>query len=291
MKILITGANGQLGNSIKRLESEYKDDCFVFTDVEDLDITDEEAIDTCLKNEKFDFLINTAAYTAVDNAENDYDKAFLLNATAPYLIAKYCKKYKTRFIHISTDYVFDGKSSIPYAPNMKPNPKNVYGITKLQGEKKVLRVYKDAKIIRTSWLYSEYGKNFVKTMMGLGKTKSNINVVYDQIGTPTYALDLAHCIMKMVHHMPIENIFHYSNEGVCSWYDFALKIIQMSGSKCKVIPIATKDYPTLAKRPPFSVLDKNAVKINLRIDIPHWEDSLTKCMKNLMDQDFMDSIY
>lgn len=291
MKILVTGANGQLGNCIRRLESLYNEDSFVFTDVDDLDITDEQSIDNCLKNGGFEFLINAAAYTAVDKAENDYDKAFLLNATAPYLLAKYCKKYKVRFIHISTDYVFDGKSGIPYTPKSETNPKSVYGVTKLQGEKKILRVYKDAKIIRTSWLYSEFGKNFVKTMTELGKTKSTLNVVCDQIGTPTYALDLAKCIMKMVHHMPIESIFHFSNEGVCSWYDFARKIMELSGSKCKVMPIASKDYPTLAKRPSFSVLDKFDIKLNLRIEIPHWEDSLKECMKNLMDRDFMDSVY
>ncbi|MGP1515865.1 MAG: dTDP-4-dehydrorhamnose reductase [Bacteroidales bacterium] len=282
MKILITGANGQLGRSIKKISTDYTHN-FTFTCKDELDITNEAEIDDYLREEQFDFLINCGAYTAVDNAENEYDRAYLLNAQAPYLLSKYTKKYRVRFIHISTDYVFDGKSSIPYTPNFEPNPKNIYGSTKLQGEKKVLRCNKDAKIIRTSWLYSEYGKNFVKTMLKLGATKSSVSVVFDQIGTPTYATDLAKTIMKMVEHMPIASIFHFSNEGVCSWYDFARKIMELKNFKCKVVPILTKDYLTIAKRPAYSVLDKSDIKINLRMEIPHWEDALKDCLKNLTE--------
>ncbi len=283
MNILVTGADGQLGNSLRKISDDYNHQ-FSFTDFEELDVTSEEEIDNYLKAGSFDFLINCAAYTAVDDAENNYDKALLLNATAPYLLAKYAKKYKTRFIHISTDYVFDGKNSTPYTPQSAANPKNVYGNTKLQGEKKVLRCNKDAKIIRTSWLYSEFGNNFVKTMLKLGATKSSINVVFDQIGSPTYATDLAKTIMKMVDHMPIDSIFHFSNEGVCSWYDFARKIMEFSNLNCKVLPILSKDYPTLAKRPSYSVMDKYDIKLNLRIEIPHWEDSLKECLNSIKER-------
>lgn len=280
MEILIAGANGQLGNSFRKIANLYNHQ-FTFTDREELNITNEEEIDNYLKHKHFDFLINCAAYTQVDKAENDYDNAFLLNAQAPYLLAKYCKKHKVRFIHISTDYVFDGKSSVPYTPDSQTNPKSVYGATKLQGEKKIIRCNKDAKIIRTSWLYSEFGQNFVKTMLKLAETKSTISVVYDQVGTPTYATDLAKAIMKMVEHMPIETILHFSNEGVCSWYDFARKIMELKAKKCKVIPILSKDYPTIAKRPNYSVLDKSLIKLNLRIEIPHWEDSLKECLQEI----------
>ena len=280
MKILITGAGGQLGQSIEKISPLYNHE-FVFTDLEQLDITDENAVDLFLKAGKFDFLINTAAYTDVEKAENDYDNAFAVNATAPYLLAKYSKKYRTRFIHISTDYVFDGKSCTPYTPKHATNPKNVYGITKLQGEKKILRCNKDAKIIRTSWLYSEFGNNFVKTILKLGQMKSSLNVVFDQVGTPTYATDLARAVLKMTEHMPIESVFHFSDEGVCSWYDFAKKIVEIKGFKCKVLPVLSKEFHTIAQRPYYSVLDKSDIKLNLRIEIPHWEDSLRQCLEIL----------
>jgi dTDP-4-dehydrorhamnose reductase len=283
MKILVTGSNGQLGQSFRKISANYEHE-FVFTDVEELDITNEEQIDTYLGNKEFDCLINCAAYTAVDKAENDYDLALLLNTQAPYLLAKYTKKYKIRFIHISTDYVFDGKSSTPYTPQSVPNPKSVYGNTKLQGEKKILRCNKSANIVRTSWLYSEFGNNFVKTMIKLGQTKSSINVVYDQIGTPTYATDLAEAIMKMLDRSSLDSIYHFSNEGVCSWYDFAKKIMELNKLKCKVMPILSKDYPTVAKRPFYSVLDKSDIKESLHIEIPHWEDSLKKCLTFLNEQ-------
>ncbi len=283
MRILVTGSNGQLGQSFRKISANYEHE-FVFTDVEELDITNEEQIDTYLGNKEFDCLINCAAYTAVDKAENDYDLALLLNTQAPYLLAKYTKKYKIRFIHISTDYVFDGKSSTPYTPQSVPNPKSVYGNTKLQGEKKILRCNKSANIVRTSWLYSEFGNNFVKTMIKLGQTKSSINVVYDQIGTPTYATDLAEAIMKMLDRSSLDSIYHFSNEGVCSWYDFAKKIMELNKLKCKVMPILSKDYPTVAKRPFYSVLDKSDIKGSLHIEIPHWEDSLKKCLTFLNEQ-------
>ncbi len=283
MKILVTGSNGQLGQSFRKISVNYEHE-FVFTDVEELDITNEEQIDNYLGNKDLDCLINCAAYTAVDKAENDYDLALLLNTQAPYLLAKYTKKYKIRFIHISTDYVFDGKSSTPYTPQSIPNPKSVYGNTKLQGEKKILRCNKSANIVRTSWLYSEFGNNFVKTMIKLGQTKSSINVVYDQIGTPTYATDLAEAIMKMLDRSSLDSIYHFSNEGVCSWYDFAKKIMELNKLKCKVMPILSKDYPTVAKRPFYSVLDKSDIKESLHIEIPHWEDSLKKCLTFLNEQ-------
>lgn len=280
MKILITGADGQLGQSIRKIAPNHNHE-FTFTDIEELNVTIEEEIDNYLKSGQFDFLINCAAYTAVDNAENDYDKALALNTTAPYLLAKYAKKYKTRFIHISTDYVFDGKSSVPYSTKADTNPKSIYGITKLQGEKKILRCNKDAKIIRTSWLYGEFGHNFVKTILKLGQMKSSLNVVFDQVGTPTYATDLARAVLKMTEHMPIDSVFHFSDEGVCSWYDFAKKIVEIKGFKCKVLPVLSKEFPTIAQRPYYSVLDKSDIKFNLRIEIPHWEDSLRQCLEIL----------
>lgn len=280
MKILITGSNGQLGNSFIKIAKNYNCD-FVFTDKDELDITNESQVQCFLKKNRFDFVVNAAAYTAVDKAENDFDMAYLLNATAPYLLAKYSKKYSSQFIHISTDYVFDGNSSTPYSSMSKPNPKSVYGGTKFYGEKKILRVNKDAKIIRTAWLYSEFGNNFVKTMIKLAQTKSNINVVFDQIGTPTYATDLAKAIMSMINNMPSQNIFHFTNEGVCSWYDFAKKIMDLKHLSCKVSPILSKDFPTIARRPHYSVLDKSEIKDKVQIKIPHWEDSLKECLKLL----------
>jgi dTDP-4-dehydrorhamnose reductase len=282
-KILITGSNGQLGSSFKKIAKDYDFD-FTFTDVNELDITNEKAIDSFLKDKDFSFLVNCAAYTAVDKAEDDYDKALLLNATAPYLLAKYCKKYMVQMIHVSTDYVFDGNSSTPYTSKDKPSPNTVYGKTKLEGEKKVLEVNPTAKIIRTAWLYSEFGNNFVKTMIRLGNEKPTLNVVFDQIGTPTFATDLSIAIMKMIDTKDIsslQSIFHFTNEGVCSWYDFAKKIMEKKGLQCNVMPILSKDYPTKTPRPHYSVLDKTEIKQALNISIPHWEDSLDICLKLL----------
>jgi dTDP-4-dehydrorhamnose reductase len=282
-KILITGSNGQLGSSFKKIAKDYDFD-FTFTDVDELDITNEKAIDSFLKDKGFSFLVNCAAYTAVDKAEDDYNKALLLNATAPYLLAKYCKKYSVQMIHVSTDYVFNGNNSTPYTSKDKPNPNTVYGKTKLEGERRVLDVNPTAKIIRTAWLYSEFGNNFVKTMIRLGKEKQTLNVVFDQIGTPTFATDLSIAIMKMIIKKDIaslQSIFHFTNEGVCSWYDFAKKIMEKKDLHCNVMPILSKDYPTKTPRPHYSVLDKSEIKQALNTSIPHWEDSLMICLKLL----------
>lgn len=282
-KILITGSNGQLGSSFKKIAKDYDFD-FTFTDVDELDITNEKAIDSFLKEKGFSFLVNCAAYTAVDKAEDDYDKALLLNATAPYLLAKYCKKYFIQMIHVSTDYVFDGNSSTPYTSKDKPSPNTVYGKTKLEGEKEALEVNPTVKIIRTAWLYSEFVNNFVKTMIRLGNEKPTLNVVFDQIGTPTFATDLSIAIMNMINTKDVsslQSIFHFTNEGVCSWYDFAKKIMEKKGLQCNVMPILSKDYPTKTPRPHYSVLDKTEIKQALNISIPHWEDSLSICLKLL----------
>lgn len=269
--ILITGANGQLGTELGALLPDA-----IKTDRDDLDITNADAVHDFIRKNKIDSIINCAAYTAVDRAEDDIQMAEKINAIGPRNLAASGAK----IIHISTDYVFDGTAHRPYSALDLPNPVSVYGKTKLSGEFAVRNFAKIYAIIRTAWLYSPYGSNFVKTMLRLGKEKSEINVVADQIGTPTYAADLARAIVKILPLLNEKNsgIYHYTNNGVCSWYDFATEIMTMSGLKCRVNPIKTEQYPTRATRPAYSVLDKSKIKEVFDVDIPHWRAGLEKCL-------------
>ena len=277
---LITGAKGQLGTELsKRLPDA------IYTDVDDLDITHESLVADFVKKYKIDTIINCAAYTAVDKAEDNIDLATKINVDGPANLAKTGAK----IVHISTDYVFDGTAHKPYSPDSTKdeiNPISIYGKTKFAGELKVLRYAIYSVIIRTAWLYSQYGNNFVKTMRRLGAEKESINVVADQIGTPTYAGDLADAIVKILPQMNLKTrgIYHFTNMGVCSWYDFATEIMELSGLKCKVNPISSAEYPTRAKRPFYSVLDKSDIQKTFGLEIDHWKKSLMKCIKELDTQ-------
>ncbi len=281
--ILVTGANGQLGSEIKELSNSYHDS-FTFTNRESLDISDKEAIMIAVKENDIDTIINCAAYTAVDKAETDEDNAEMINAKGTRNLAQIAKEKELKLIHISTDYVFDGKHYKPYNENDETNPNGVYGKTKLLGEKAIQEISpKNSIMIRTSWVYSSYGNNFVKTMLNLGKTKEKLTVINDQVGTPTYARDLAKAILDIVPQLNNERpeIYHYSNEGVLSWYDFAKEIMRMAKLDCKIEPIATKDYPTPATRPHFSLLNKAKIKADFGVDVPFWKDSLDACLKEM----------
>ena len=287
MKILVTGAFGQLGNEIKCLTTKYPDWQFLFTDVDSLDITNENELEAWFQNNKPDFVINCAAYTAVDKAESDIETAEKVNELAPKLIGKFSKKSGAKLIQISTDYVFDGESFNPYSEEAKVNPKSVYGETKLQGEKNCFEENPQTVIIRTSWLYSAFGNNFVKTMLRLGKDRGQLNVVYDQVGTPTYAADLANAILEIIAIAAknpekfVPGIYHYSNEGVASWYDFAKAVFEISGVHCNVNPVLSDQFPTAAKRPNYSVLNKWRIKNVFGITVPYWRDSLKICVERL----------
>jgi dTDP-4-dehydrorhamnose reductase len=292
MKIIVTGAKGQLGQSIREESGKFPEFELVYTDIEELDICNPTAITNLFAIEKPNFVVNCAAYTAVDKAENDRDTALKINRDAPENLAKECKKRDAKLIHISTDYVFDGEKPRPYIEEDQVNPQSTYGITKLEGEQAVQLSGANAIIIRTSWLYSAYGNNFVKTMIRLGNEKESLNIVADQVGTPTYANDLAFTILtiaKMISEKPesfVPGIYHYSNEGVASWYDFTKAIFEsMPQIKCEVFPIDTKKYPTPAKRPSYSVLDKSKIKTIFGISIPYWQDSLKKCITKLTDNE------
>lgn len=282
MNILITGCNGQLGNELQLLEKKYSEHTFFNTDVHELDITNAEAIDKFVSSNNIDIIINCAAYTAVDKAESNKELCQLLNAEAPAYLAKAISKRNGWMIQVSTDYVFDGTKNTPYVETDSPCPNSVYGSTKLDGEKAVEQACKNTMIIRTAWLYSSFGNNFVKTMMRLGKEKEELNVIFDQIGTPTYARDLAVAIMTAVEKGIVPGIYHFSNEGVISWYDFTKAIHRLSGiTSCHVRPIHTEEYPTAATRPHYSVLDKTKIKKTYGIEIPYWEDSLAECINIL----------
>lgn len=278
--ILITGANGQLGREMRIV---LEGDIFVnaiYTDVEELDITNAKAIEDCLTSNKVDYIVNCAAYTAVDAAESNVDMCTKLNVEAPTLLAQAAHKHGAKFIHVSTDYVFDGTSCRPYREDDPVCPVSVYGATKLDGERHIMDVAPDSIIVRTAWLYSPYGKNFVKTMLELGRSRDSLRVVCDQIGTPTYALDLASAIKSFIDcEQWHPGIYHFSNEGAISWYDFTIAIHRLAGiTTCHVLPCMTEDYPTAAKRPHYSVLDKNKIKSTLGFEIPYWEDSLEQCI-------------
>lgn len=271
-KILITGAKGQLGQELSKLLKDA-----LLTDREELDITNMEAVQKFVADNGVQTIINCAAYTNVDAAEDDELKAYQLNVTGPENLAK----TGCTIIHISTDYVFDGKNYKPYEPSDEARPLSVYGKTKLKGEEAVLKNAKTAVIIRTAWLYSPYGKNFVKTMRRLGEEKNEISVVTDQIGTPTYAGDLAKAIVQILPQIKDKQktVYHFTNEGVCSWYDFAVEIMSLSKLKCNVLPIPSSAYPTKAVRPLYSVLSKEKIKQDFNLTVPHWKEGLKRCLK------------
>lgn len=275
MKVLITGSSGQLGQCIKEICLNETDLEFVFVSRNELDITKQSDVKTFFDKNKFDFVINCAAYTAVDKAESDIENARLVNVLATKYLAQATAKQNIPFIHISTDYVFDGTISKPRTEIDEVNPINVYGETKLEGEELALEINPQTIIIRTSWVYSKYGNNFVKTMLRLFQEKDEINVINDQIGSPTHAIDLAEALIKIITSKKLSfGIFNYSNEGSCSWFEFASKIKEYSDSKIRIHPISTNAYPTPAKRPNFSLLDKTKIKSAYEIEIPKWDDSL-----------------
>ena len=284
--ILITGAGGQLGNELKAASKSYYGYDFIFTDIDTLDITDSERIAEYIRNTRPDWIINCAAYNLVDKAESEPEKAMLVNEKAVKNISEVIKGSECRFIHFSTDYVFNGSSNIPYDENSVPDPLSIYGRSKLAGEKAAM-IHNGTIIVRTSWLYSSFGANFVKTILAKAKENESLKVVFDQTGTPTYAADLAEAVMKIVAGVIrnqiafITGIYHYSNEGVCSWYDFAAAIVEEAGLTCKIIPILSKDYRTAARRPFYSVLEKSKIKENYNLNIPHWRSGLQKCIKLL----------
>jgi dTDP-4-dehydrorhamnose reductase len=286
-KIIVTGANGQVGKEIGVLATTYTAFDFLFLSREDLPIHDFEAVRKYFDAVKPAFCINCAAYTAVDKAENEKDLALLVNAESVGVLASVCKMYNTKLIHISTDYVFDGNARAPYKEADSTNPVNFYGATKLRGEELCMQNNPDAIILRTSWVYSEFGNNFVKTMMRLMHQKDSLNVVSDQVGTPTYAADLANAMLTIIVKCGEKKdnwkpgIYHYSNEGVISWYDFAIAIKNLTNSKCTVNPIPTTAYPTPAKRPAWSVFDKAKIKSTYKMLIPQWQESLAVCIGRL----------
>ena len=288
MNILVTGANGQLGNEM-RIVSRNSQDHYIFTDVAELDITNAMAVEKIVNDNDIKAIINCAAYTNVDKAEDDYDFAELLNATAVKHLAQAIKKNAGILIHVSTDYVFGGtKNNTPCSEDEPANPTGVYGITKLHGEQSIIETGCKHLIIRTAWLYSEFGKNFVKTMLNLTATKPNLNVVFDQVGSPTYAYDLAQAIFNIVENRKYEGqdgIYHYSNEGVCSWYDFTKMIAEYTGhTACDIQPCHSDEFPSKVVRPSYSVLDKTKIKKTFDIHIPYWTDSLKRCLAELAKQ-------
>lgn len=285
MNILITGCNGQLGNELQLLEAKYQQHTFFNTDVNELDITNQLAVDDYVFRNQIDCIINCAAYTAVDKAEEQKELCTTLNTVAPSYLAAAVEKRGGSMIQISTDYVFDGTHSTPYVETDTPAPNSVYGCTKLAGELGVTKFCKKSIVIRTAWLYSTFGNNFVKTMLRLGRERKELGVVADQIGSPTYAADLAAAIMTIVEKGVKPGVYHYTNEGVASWYDFTKAIHRMAGIKdCNVKPIHTSDYPTAATRPAYSVLDKKKITDDYQLTIPHWEEALQRCMDSLLNQ-------
>ena len=282
MNILITGCNGQLGNEMQLLEKENTQHTYFNTDVQELDITDQQAIEQFVAENKIDGIVNCAAYTAVDKAEDNKELAAKLNAVAPAYLAAAVDKRGGWMIQISTDYVFDGTNHTPYTEDEPTCPNSVYGRTKLDGETGVMKSCQRSMIIRTAWLYSTFGNNFVKTMIRLGNEKTDLGVIFDQIGTPTYARDLAVVIMTAINKGIVPGVYHFSNEGVISWYDFTKAIHRIAGiTTCHVRPLHTVEYPTPANRPHYSVLDKTKIKETYGIEVPYWEDSLEECIKKL----------
>jgi dTDP-4-dehydrorhamnose reductase len=284
-KILVTGANGQLGNEIRRLCRNFPGLEFIFTDVDMLDITNPDAVSVFMEASKPAIVVNCAAYTNVDGAEVDVKNVRKINSLAPQVLAAACAMQDAFLIHISTDYVFDGQATEPYTEDDETNPVSVYGNSKLEGEEKIKTVFDNYLIIRTSWMYSEFGHNFVRSIIALAKDRESLEIVNDQIGSPTYARDLANTIIDIIiksilnpkAYLP--GIYHYANQGTCSWYDFAQEILNITGIKtCKLIPISTEQFPAVAKRPKYSVLDTTKVRQSFGIGIPNWRDSLRECL-------------
>lgn len=279
-KILVTGCHGQLGSELKEASSSYDNVSFVFTDRHDLDITNHETVARFLNEGDFNYLLNCAAYTAVDKAESDKETAFAVNALAAGVLAKCCHEEGVKFVHISTDFIFDGTLARPLLEDDTVNPLSIYGATKLEGELKALVNNPATLILRTSWVYSSFGHNFVKTILKLCKERESLGIIFDQIGTPTYAKDLAVAILAITIGKEWKpGVYHYSNEGVASWYDFAIAIRDNAGLKTKINPIETSQYPTPAVRPKYSVLNKKKFKDTFKMEIPYWRDSLYNCMQ------------
>lgn len=282
MNILITGCRGQLGNELQLQEAKHPSHHFFNTDVEELNICDQAAVDAYVAENQIDGIINCAAYTAVDKAESDKEKCTTLNTVAPAYLANAVEQRGGWIIQISTDYVFNGKGYLPYKEEDTPSPDSVYGSTKLASELGVSKFCKNAMVVRTAWLYSTFGHNFVKTMIKLGMERKEIGVVADQVGTPTYARDLASALLTIVEKGIKPGVYHYTNEGVASWYDFTKAIHRIYGIQgCNVKPLHTDEYPTPAKRPHYSILDKTKIKKTFGIEIPHWEESLKDCIEML----------
>lgn len=285
-RILVTGANGQLGREMQRL-GVVSPNQYIFTDVEELDITDGQAVEQFIEEQKIDIVVNCAAYTNVDCAEDDEATAEAINATAVCNLARAVKRVDGVLFHVSTDYVFGGDGNTPRTEDMPLNPLGVYGRTKLHGEQAIAEQGCRAIIIRTAWLYSEFGNNFLKTMLRLTGERENLNVVFDQVGTPTYAGDLAMTIFSIIEgdmYAGNEGIYHFSNEGVCSWYDFAQEIATAVGHKgCKIAPCHSNEFPSKVTRPSYSVLDKSKIKRTFGVDIPHWRESMYYCLKRLVN--------
>ena len=285
MKLLITGAYGQLGNEMRVALERYPHLESIFTDVDTLDITDKNAVDAFVALHKPNVLINCAAYTAVDKAEDDLALCYKINCDAVRNLGEVAQAHGIRVIHVSTDYVFDGTSHIPYTEDMAVSPTNVYGKSKLAGERELRRVCPGAIIIRTSWLYSGFGNNFVKTMLKLGSERSQLKVIFDQIGTPTYAADLADSMLQIIDSGKfVPGIYHFSNEGVCSWYDFTKMIFKLAHVECEVLPIESKDYAVRTPRPHYSVLNKSKLKSTYNQAIPYWMDGLERCLHVLLSE-------
>lgn len=293
MVVLVTGANGQLGQSIQFIAEKYPNIQFVYTDFQEMDITNLENCKTVFAKHEPQFCINTAAYTAVDKAESEQEKAHLINAVGPENLAKVCKEFDTILLHISTDFIFSGENRVtsrgvemPYLESDIPNPQSVYGQTKLDGELAIQKNWEKHFIVRTSWVYSQFANNFMKTMLRLASERDSLSVVSDQIGTPTNAVDLAETLVtiiqsSIIHHPSSFGIYNFSNEGVCSWYDFAKEIFHQKGISIDLQPIPTSAYPTPAKRPAFSVLDKSKIKTTFPVEIADWKTSLKKCLELL----------
>jgi dTDP-4-dehydrorhamnose reductase len=286
LTVLVTGSYGQLGNEIKDIAHQFPGFSFLFHDVDTLDITDFETLSIFFQQHPVHYIINCASYTQVDQAEKDPETAYLINATGPEYLAKLANSHSSRMIHISTDYVFDGTKGSPYREEDIPNPLSVYGKSKFAGEKHVLQ-YADNMVIRTSWLYSSHGSNFVKKINDLSHQKKSISVVDDQVGSPTYAHDLAHSILTIISsisagtHSWQPGIYHCSNEGSCSWFELALEIVKGNRSRCEVVPVKTLEYPLPAPRPAYSTLNKEKIKSQYRIRIPEWQESLSVCMQKI----------
>ena len=285
MNILITGCNGQLGNEMQLLEEANPQHTYFNTDVVELDITDSAAIEKFVNENQIDGIVNCAAYTAVDKAEDNLELCRLLNTVAPGYLAAAVEKRGGWLIQVSTDYVFDGTNHTPYTEDEPTCPNSVYGSTKLEGEKAAQQACSRTMIVRTAWLYSTFGNNFVKTMIRLGKEKPELGVIFDQIGTPTYARDLAVALFAAINQGVVPGIYHFSNEGVISWYDFTKAIHRIAGiSSCHVRPLHTAEYPTPANRPHYSVLDKTKIKQTYNIEVPYWEESLKECILKLINR-------